>query len=400
MNFPTIALIRTFCLGGLFVPSLALATPDFDLFGGTAQAVEIPDGDITPQTIDGTDWGQVDWQGGPVSKTFKIKNNGDMDLLVVSANVNGSSDFSVSGLPGILSPIGAGLSATFTITFNPSAEAIRAAEIQIINTSGVSGENPFNFTVRGEGVTPPEIVVEGRESPSSSYLSIIDGSNVPLAINGTDFGTTSVTGSVIREFRIRNTGPGTLTISPSESSPDFSFFGLAATVAPGLADTFTITFSPTSTGTKTATFRIDNNDLDEDPFTFVIEGTAEDPDISISSMPPSYLQNVPDGQTVPSVTNDTDFGSQHIDNGGVTNAFRLRNSGNIDLDITSVSVTGADSGSFAITGLTSASPDVSPGGNIDFDITFDPSTAGTKNATVEIESNDPDESPYTFAIRG
>ncbi|MEM0895624.1 MAG: hypothetical protein AAGJ79_01970, partial [Verrucomicrobiota bacterium] len=116
MNFPLSALIRMFCLGSLFVPSLALATPDFDLFGGTAQAVEIPDGDITPQTIDGTDWGQVDWQGGPVSKTFKITNNGDMDLLVVSANVNGSSDFSVSGLPGILSPIGAGLSATFTIT--------------------------------------------------------------------------------------------------------------------------------------------------------------------------------------------------------------------------------------------------------------------------------------------
>ena len=43
---------------------------------------------------------------------------------------------------------------------------------------------------------------------------------------------------------------------------------------------------------------------------------------------------------------------------------------------------------------------VLPGDQLSFDVTFDPVSTGNKNARIRIESNDCDESPYVFFIRG
>ncbi|MFC2002555.1 CARDB domain-containing protein, partial [Chloroflexota bacterium] len=48
----------------------------------------------------------------------------------------------------------------------------------------------------------------------------------------------------------------------------------AATIAAFGNDTFTITFDPTSPGTKTATISIANNDNDENPYDFTIQGVG------------------------------------------------------------------------------------------------------------------------------
>ena len=39
-------------------------------------------------------------------------------------------------------------------------------------------------------------------------------------------------------------------------------------------------------------------------------------------------------------------------------------------------------------------------GSTTFTVTFDPSTEGTKTATISIASNDADENPYLFTISG
>ena len=72
--------------------------------------------------------------------------------------------------------------------------------------------------------------------------------------------------------------------------------------------------------------------------------------------------------------------------------------GGAALTISAVNITGADSADFSVTASPSAS--VASTGSTTFTVTFDPTTEGTKTATVSIASNDPDENPYPFSISG
>ncbi|MCH7225566.1 choice-of-anchor D domain-containing protein [Haloferula sp. A504] len=382
-------------------PSLATAAPDFDLFGGAGLNVEITVGAATTNTADGTDFGVVDMDGPPLARNFLIRNNGDQNLLIVgNPTFSGSTDFSISGLPPTNPSIAPGGSAIFTITFDPSGTVTRSATIGIVNTSGVSGESPFTFAVSGKGVIdPPEIVVEGRSSPTASYLNIVAGSTSTSTANGTDFGSVPTGTTRLHQFRIRNIGAGPLTISASDDSDQFGFFGLGSSVSVGINDNFDITFQPTTPGTKTATFTIENNDLDEDPFTFTLTGIGTEPDIAVKSGPPSFITNIVDGQTIPSPSNFTDFGTVHVDDPALTRQYRIENSGNATLIIDQFGLTGPDSGSFSLSGLSPGTA-IAPGANVPFSLSFDPLTAGPKSATVTFENNDPDEDPYTFAIGG
>ncbi len=84
--------------------------------------------------------------------------------------------------------------------------------------------------------------------------------------------------------------------------------------------------------------------------------------------------------------------------GTVVRTFTITNTGVDVLNISSVTITGPDAAEFSITASPSATVAVS--GSTTLQITFNPSTDGVKNATVEIANDDADENPYTFAIRG
>jgi hypothetical protein len=96
-----------------------------------------------------------------------------------------------------------------------------------------------------------------------------------------------------------------------------------------------------------------------------------------------------------------DFGSQLV-TAGPTAALTvvISNSGNADLDVTGVSLSGSDAAHFVLNtgGMAGA---VAPSGFTQFTVAFDPATAGSKTATIEIAHNDASTStPYTFQVTG
>ena len=112
---------------------------------------------------------------------------------------------------------------------------------------------------------------------------IENGDVTPTSADETYFGDVVTVGAnKVGTFRIDNLGSsdllldGTPVISISGVNPgDFTVTTEpTATVSGGAYTTFEITFDPTALGTRTALVTIDNNDLDEDPYTFVIEGTG------------------------------------------------------------------------------------------------------------------------------
>jgi hypothetical protein len=125
----------------------------------------------------------------------------------------------------------------------------------------------------------PEMNVQGNGA------SIADGDATPSSSDHTDFGSAAVTGgTVVRTFTIQNTGGGALTLTGS--SPYVSVGGANAsefsvttappsnTIAAGGSATFQVTFNPSGSGTRSATLSIANDDSDENPYNFSIQGTG------------------------------------------------------------------------------------------------------------------------------
>lgn len=254
--------------------------PEINIRGN---GTNIVDGDTTPSVTDDTDFGNVDVTVGTNPNTFTIQNLGTTNLnltgapLVVIGGAH-ASDFTVTANP--TTPIAASNSTTFTITFNPSATGLRTANVSIANND--SNENPYNFNIQGNGTTTlQEMNVQGNA------VDIIDGDTTPSFADDTDFGNVDVTsGTQVNTFTIQNQGTS-LNLNLTGASPyvaisgtnaaDFSVTAIpASTIAAGSSTTFNITFNPSALGLRTATLTIANNDSDENPYNFDIQGTGTD----------------------------------------------------------------------------------------------------------------------------
>ncbi|MCL9803911.1 choice-of-anchor D domain-containing protein [Flavobacterium amniphilum] len=177
---------------------------------------------------------------------------------------------------------GAGLTSTADNTI------VRNSGIQIGDSNGSDAFNPStewtgyavdtvtNLGSHNSICTPPlpEMNVQGNS------VSIADGDITPSAADHSDFGSTVVlSGTVMRTFTIQNTGTavlnvGAITISGTNAS-DFSVsVNPASTVAASGTTTFEITFQPSAIGLRTATIAIANNDINENPYNFNIQGTG------------------------------------------------------------------------------------------------------------------------------
>jgi uncharacterized delta-60 repeat protein len=107
---------------------------------------------------------------------------------------------------------------------------------------------------------------------------------------------------------------------------------------------------------------------------------------------------ITDSDITPSTADHTDFGSAQITSGSVTRTYTVQNSGDGTLTLGSVTITGTHAADFIVTAQPAAS--VAAGGSTTFQITFDPSAAGVRSATVNLTTNDGDESAFDFAIQG
>ncbi len=207
-------------------------------------------------------------------------------VTVAYTDENGNVDIDVDGLgaTATLSATGATLSGSTTTAGTP--------------VQGIMTFNDISFTTAGTGVTltvtdaygidndtvisnafnvtgDPEIDIQGNAT------SITTGDITPDVADDTDFGMVLENGgTAAHTFTIYNTadldltlgGSPIVTISGTNAS-DFTVTAFPSTpVAGGASTTFTITFDPSAIGIRTATVSIDNNDSDENPFNFDIQG--------------------------------------------------------------------------------------------------------------------------------
>jgi hypothetical protein len=373
--------------------------PEIDVEGNT---YSIPDGTSIPSPITGTDFGSAG-VGSTVFHTFTISNTGVLPLQLTSSPLvvlsgDTTSSFSIISSPDL--SVDAGSVTTFQVQFNPTTTGTLTATVTIGNND--NDENPYTFTIQGIG-TVPVMTVQGNTVP------IANGDTTPSAADGTNLGSASVSppGATTQMFTIQNTGTGPLNLTglpviSLSDSVDFSVIPPSVSTIPaGGSAAFTIQFNPVNGGLLTSTVTIANNDAGHNPYVFTIDGTGMGPEIDLQGNGTSIV----DGDTNPSSADWTDFGGATVGSGGVIRTFTIANTGTQALTLNPSPIPAGtplvqltDSTDFSVITMPSAS--VGPGGTTTFQIRFTPSTDGELSTTVTIDSNDFNESTYTFVIQG
>ena len=108
--------------------------------------------------------------------------------------------------------------------------------------------------------------------------------------------------------------------------------------------------------------------------------------------------SIMNGDVTPNLTDHTDFGSVYHQSGMVTRVYKIKNTGSGNLTIGTVSFSGGNANSdFSVTSLPSST--VVAGDSTTFNVTFDPSTAGTRTSVINIVNDDSDENRLILAFR-
>ena len=198
----------------------------------------------------------------PVTFTICNEGNGPLDLTSVDTVGANATDFEVTVEPP--AQVFPGACVSFEITFSPNDFGLRSAEVFINNND--SDENPYDFELKGEGPdTTPEINAKQ------------DGVDIPDDTGNYDFGGVPDCECKEITFTVENQGNEALTLSPVQilgaCAADFEVtMQPPAEIPAGSSETFEITYCPGGVGECSAEVLINNNDADENPYNFSIEG--------------------------------------------------------------------------------------------------------------------------------
>lgn len=310
------------------------------------------------------------------TRTFSIQNTGTSNLILSSA-WSTLTDYTVSYSPSTIAP---GASGTLTVVFNPTASGVRTATISLSNNDADEGTYSFNVSAT---IADREINLTGNAN------NIPSGNTAITTTDNTDFGSADLTtGAVTRTFVIQNTGGLALSIwSVSSNNPDFTPTVAASSIAPGGTTILTVVFNPNAIGVRNGIISISNNDANEGNYTFSVRGNCTDKEINLQGGSP--LTDIPSGSTTISSAIGTDFGAT-----SGTRTYTIQNTGTHPLNISGVNSNLAD---FTVSVSATTVP---IGGSVTLTVNFNPTTFGTRTATITINNNDADESNYTFRVSG
>lgn len=107
---------------------------------------------------------------------------------------------------------------------------------------------------------------------------------------------------------------------------------------------------------------------------------------------------ISDGDTSPVVTDHTDFGAVGLNQSNLVRTFSITNTGSGSLTLENVAVGGANAADFTVTAQPTLS--LAAGASTTFQVRFDPSATGERNAILYVTNNVTGKNPYDFYIRG
>nr|WP_255604260.1 choice-of-anchor D domain-containing protein [Oscillochloris sp. ZM17-4] len=272
-------------------------------------------------------------------------NSGAADLHI--SDIAADGDFAQSNDCG--ATLVPAASCTIDVTFTPTATGSRSGTLTITNDAAGS---PHSVGLSGAGIAPA--------------VSLSEGS---LSFGSVRVGTTTAA----QQVTLTNSGSDTLAISGIVASGDFARTSTCgATLAAGASCTISVTFTPTTTGSRSSALTI-TNDATGSPQSVTLGGTGIAPAVIISGSSLSF-----GGVRVGSIS---------------TKQVTLTNSGSDTLGISGI----VASGDFAH--ATTCGATLAAGASCTISVTFTPTTAGSRSGALTI-SHDAEGNPHSVGLSG
>lgn len=217
-----------------------------------------------------------------------------------------------------------------------------------------------------------------------------------------DFGQVGIsTNSTTLVISLTNNSANTITFgawTKTGTNPAVFYViaGPPSTLAPNANGTIEVQFHSAAIGVFTATINLPHDAAYSGSTPFEINVRAE----AISIAP---LIDVSDGSSLvhnESATGARDFGNTLVGSTSASTTITVSSSGALDLVVSTPALAGPDAAQFSVD-LSNFSSTITPNSTTNFDISFYPTSSGTKNATISFTHNDTSvTSPFIINIIG
>src|SRR2546427_3150351 len=305
-------------------------------------------------------------------QTVTLTNSGTAPLSIATAVLGGANagDFALASGTTCINgaTLAAGANCVLNLTFTPTAASARTATVTITDDAA---DSPQSVSLTGTSVTPPTAMLSATSSTFGNQRvgTSSPTQNVTLTNNGgapLNLTSITITGAQAADFAFAagNTCPiGT------------------SSVAPGASCTISVSFTPAGPGVQAAAVNI-TDDAAGSPQSVSLAGTGMAPAVTL---PPTTLA----------------FGTQRVSTPSPAQTVTLTNSGTAPLSIATAVLGGANAGEFALASGTTCinGATLAAGANCVLNLTFTPTAASARTATVTITDDAPG-SPQSLSLTG
>lgn len=337
-----------------------------------------------------------------VTRTIEIRNDGPSNLVISGVQLIGqnAADFSFTAeWPFTLAPASR---SGIVVSFSPSSTGSKEAVLRIV--SNASNQPQLDVPLKGNGLALSTLghisatAVSSNTTPRPGNIIQVDimvntnGANPPAHLVQNYQATLSWDPAVLLFNGVSGGEPpwgGPSSFSQSNGSAQW--FDSAPNGASGDLTVIRLKFkvigtSGSATNLNLVFSRMEGTEvenlmpiLSSSGARVVVDAAATPPDIAVN--PASYT-----------------YGAVAIGT-SASQTFKVSNDGMQNLAVSSVSLGGFNADQFSIASG-GGSFTLTAGQSRDVVVSFNPTTTGTKSATMTIRSNDPDESFYTVQLSG
>jgi sugar lactone lactonase YvrE len=213
------------------------------------------------------------------------------------------------------------------------------------------------------------VAVASFDKTSLTFATqLLNTQSAAQVVTLTNTGTTALS---IASITITGTNSGDYALAPASTC--------GASVAANANCTISVKFTPTVNGLRTASVTITDGALSS-PQTVTLNGTGGLPTADLTGAPLTFT-------------------SQLVGTPSAAQNATLTNNGTIALAITGITITGANSGDYALAPASTCGASLAISAHCTISVTFTPTAAGTRTAAVSI-ADDLVGSPQTFNLTG
>ena len=253
---------------------------------------------------------------------------------------------------------------------NLGSRSLNSSAIAIFTTSTLSvGTHSVTATYNADSNYVP--------STSPPVAQVVQGPIVQLSPTSLNFGNQTVgTTSAAKTVTLTNIGSGVLTItSAGITGPFVVSTNCTATLNPGAHCTANVSFKPTKIGAASGSISLTDN-APQSPQKVTLSGTGTSVQLTPTSL---------------------NFGNQAVGTTSARKLITLSNKGSAALNISGITITGANAGDF--NQINNCGTSVAAGASCSIGVNFTPSAAGSRSAGLSV-TDDGGGSPQTVSLVG